>query len=89
MGSTKGVDPGLLLLLLKKLLLEDHVPVVLGGRSVVEGLVLILLLSIAEGVSLEVRNFVASVRRLVTKIVEGRPVVLDVRNSGDVVTAGG
>lgn len=74
-----GVKLGLLL---KKLLLEDHVIVVLGGRSVVEGLVLILLLGIADGVSLEVRNFVASVRRLVSKVVEGS-------DSVDVVMARG
>lgn len=87
-----GVELGLLLLLLKKLLLEDHVVVVLGGSSVVEGLVLmLLLLDIIVGVSLEVRNFVASVKRLVTIwVVEGSsPVVLGVRNSADVVTAGG
>lgn len=86
-GSTKGV---VLAGLLKKLLLllEDHVVVVVVGCSVVEGLVLMLLLLSIAGVSLEVRNFVASVRRLVTRVVEGRLVVL-VMNSVDAVTAGG
>lgn len=86
-----GVELGLLLLLLKKLLLDDQVVVLLGGSSVVEGLVLmLLLLDFTVGVSLEVRNIVASVKRLVTIwVVEGSPVVLGVRNSADVVTAGG
>lgn len=83
-GSTKGV---VLAGLLKKLL-EDHVLVVVVGCSVVEGLVLMLLLLNIAGVSLEVRNFVASVRRLVARVVEGRLVVL-VMNSVDAVTAAG